>query len=287
MRNIALAGNWSALTELVSALRASTGGTLETHFVEAAETLPPELVKPGNFDLIAVHLCGADAQTAHLLKMLFANAMRPPIFAIVGATGLAHWSRYVEAVEEFSILDPAGTQEIALRIRRLAMEPRPLPADARTMTPALRMGNVWLVESTRYLLGPDGSIARLSFAQARLLGILSEAAGEEVSSESIARRMGHEDWSPQDRSIEVLVRRLRKKVAALSAQPLVGNEGRQRYCLASIPRRCLLSSEFVRRALEHDSGSGMSRLRVEAAVMPAHRGPWLGRQGRSAVQAAG
>ncbi|MET0312439.1 MAG: helix-turn-helix domain-containing protein [Burkholderiaceae bacterium] len=266
-RKIALAGDWSGMPDLEAALRGTEG--LAADLVDASLATPEDLVRRGAFDLLLFHLGTHSAEAARQLRALFAHSMRPRIFAVVDAAGFEAWSRFAQAVDDFCVLDSQSIPEIALRVRRLALAPRPIAPDMRTATPALRLGDIWLVEATRYLIGTSGGIVRLSFAQARFLSLLCGAAGEFVEAEVLAGKLGYEDWTPADRSIEVLVRRLRKKMAALTPQPVVENTGRTEYRLAAIPQRCLLPAEFVRHALAQTPETGFSRLRVEAAVLPS------------------
>lgn len=269
MRKIAFAGGWSGMTELEAAMRDGADG-LSAELVDARAASPEELIRRGTCDLLLLYLGGRSAQeTALLLRALFGYSVRPPIFVLVDAGGFNEWSRFAQAVDDFCVLGAQSIPEIALRVRRLALAPRPVAPDLRNTTPALRLGNVWLVEATRYLIGTDGGIVRLSFAQARLLSLLCKAAGDYVPAEILAEKLGYESWSPSDRSIEVLVRRLRKKMTPLSMHPVVENSGRTEYRLAAIPQRCLLPAEFVRRALQQAPTTGLSRLRVEAAVLPS------------------
>lgn len=269
MKKIAFAGDWSGMSELEAALRDGADG-LSAEMVDARAALPEDLIRRGACDLLLLHLGGRASQdSARLLRALFGYNVRPPIFVLVDAAGFEGWSRFAQAVDDFCVFGAQSIPEIALRVRRLALAPRPLAPDLRNTTPALRLGDVWLVESTRYLIGPGGGIVRLSFAQARLLSLLCKAAGDYVPAEILAEKLGYEGWSPSDRSIEVLVRRMRKKMAPLSLHPVVENAGRTEYRLAAIPQRCLLPAEFVRHALQQAPTTGLSRLRVEAAVLPS------------------
>lgn len=269
MRKIAFAGDWSGMSELEAALRDGADG-LSADLVDARAASPEDLIRRGACDLLLLHMGGRSAHAAVLLlRALFGYSVRPPVFVLVDAGGFNEWSRFAQAVDDFCVLGAQSIPEIALRVRRLALAPRPVAPDLRNTTPALRLGNVWLVESTRYIIGADGGIVRLSFAQAKLLTLLCQAAGEYVPADILAGKLGYEDWSPSDRSIEVLVRRMRKKMTPLSLHPVVENSGRTEYRLAAIPQRCLLPAEFVRRALQQAPTTGLSRLRVEAAVLPS------------------
>ena len=83
---------------------------------------------------------------------------------------------------------------------------------------AQRIGPLVLERDARRLTGPDGEIA-LSGAEFALLAALADAPGRVLSRDLLLDRVFGRDASPFDRSVDVLVSRLRKKIEADPSRP--------------------------------------------------------------------
>ena len=83
---------------------------------------------------------------------------------------------------------------------------------------AQRIGPLLLEREARRLSGPGGEIA-LSGAEFALLVTLADAPGRVLSRDTLLDRVFGRDATPYDRSIDVLVSRLRKKIEADPARP--------------------------------------------------------------------
>ena len=66
----------------------------------------------------------------------------------------------------------------------------------------------------RCLVGAGGRRATLTAAEVSIMAALCEAPGRPVSREVLAARMGRRLAGPDDRGIDVLVSRIRRKLAA-------------------------------------------------------------------------
>ncbi|QTH72684.1 response regulator transcription factor [Pseudoalteromonas xiamenensis] len=64
----------------------------------------------------------------------------------------------------------------------------------------------------RTLINPQGYESRLTEAEHKVLICLIANAGKATSREKISEDIGQVDWSPNDRTVDVLVGRLRKKL---------------------------------------------------------------------------
>ena len=64
--------------------------------------------------------------------------------------------------------------------------------------------------STYAITSPKGESVRLTTHEFRLLTIFAKNAGHVLSRDQILQKLSSRDWSPDDRSIDVLVGRLRK-----------------------------------------------------------------------------
>jgi DNA-binding response OmpR family regulator len=119
-----------------------------------------------------------------------------------------------------------ATVEAVARIRAVLrrsglgpMAPQPVAAAA----PEATAPGVWrLVPEDRCILAPDGTVHRLTGVEFELLRLLTAAAGEPVDREIICRQVFRRPWRPEDRSVDDLVKRLRRKTDPLAIQAVRG-----------------------------------------------------------------
>jgi len=107
------------------------------------------------------------------------------------------------------IAKPFSATEITLRIRNLllARNASLLPAHGRT----IEYGPFRLVQMTRRLI-IDAITHQLTSAEARLLAVFLTHPGEVLDRNLLTRGICQREWSHNDRSIDVLVARLRKRI---------------------------------------------------------------------------
>jgi hypothetical protein len=68
------------------------------------------------------------------------------------------------------------------------------------------------VPARRGLLAPDGRAVRLTSAEFELLRLLAAASGDPVGREAISRTVFRRPWRVEDRAIDGLVKRLRRRI---------------------------------------------------------------------------
>ncbi|MEL6964214.1 MAG: response regulator transcription factor [Pseudomonadota bacterium] len=107
------------------------------------------------------------------------------------------------------ITKPFSARELSLRIQNLLMTRR------MALTPAatgkITHGPFTLSQTTRRLV-VDGVSHQLTLAEARLLAIFLCHIGEVLDRNLLTRSICRREWSHNDRSIDVLVARLRKRI---------------------------------------------------------------------------
>jgi len=85
-------------------------------------------------------------------------------------------------------------------------------AGATAKTPAAHITEEWVFDAKAWvLISPDGERARLSAAEYGVLSLLTEAPGEPVSRDHLFVALKKPQSGPDDRSLDVLVSRLRRK----------------------------------------------------------------------------
>ena len=64
----------------------------------------------------------------------------------------------------------------------------------------------------RRLVGPDGADVSLTGTEFNLLSVLAKRAGRPLSRDLLLDAVGNRDWQPYDRSIDLHISHLRKKL---------------------------------------------------------------------------
>jgi DNA-binding response OmpR family regulator len=170
-------------------------------------------------DLLLLRTDGAARHRLHLLGRVRAASSVP---VVVIGTALDSNADRVAALElgaddYFGPTMPVA--EVVARIRAVlrragsnAVAPRPAEAPA---TPWRAIEGGWrLLPHRRALESPAGATVPLTGAEFELMRLLSAALGEPVDRETISRSVFRRPWQAEDRAVDGLVKRLRRKLAA-------------------------------------------------------------------------
>lgn len=115
----------------------------------------------------------------------------------------------LEAGADDYVTKPFNQRELLARVKNIL---RRIP-DARGADAGLKHFAAWVFDpQRRKLTGPDDRSVGLTRAEYELLSALVSHPGEVMSRERLLSQVTHRNWDPNDRTIDVLVRRLRKKV---------------------------------------------------------------------------
>lgn len=112
------------------------------------------------------------------------------------------------------VAKPFNPREILARVKNLVRRVQRLRSletrDAETES--IRVGGWNLDAHRRLLLGDDGETVQLTEGEYQLLQVLLQNIGKTMSRDQLMDRLKHRAWDATDRSIDVLVARLRKKL---------------------------------------------------------------------------
>ncbi len=116
---------------------------------------------------------------------------------------------------------PVNLRELLVRtrniLRRCAAQPKPSAAPAR---PARVQFAGWTLDiGARRLIAADGTDVHLTRGEFELLSYLTERAGQVLERDQLLDRLSSREWSPYDRSVDVLIGRLRGKIEENSKDP--------------------------------------------------------------------
>jgi len=110
------------------------------------------------------------------------------------------------------ICKPVDLLELELRMRALFKRIKGSQQDDESEE-FIEYADFKLHPDNRTLVNPNGEESRLTEAEHKVLICLIANAGKATSREKISEEIGQPDWSPSDRTVDVLIGRLRKKLS--------------------------------------------------------------------------
>lgn len=169
--------------------------------MDALPRLDPALM------LLDVKLPGASG--FELLRSVRARSDLP----VIMVTSCTEARERVEGLElgaDDYVTKPFNARELVARVRNVLRR-----AVERGGAEPLAIGGGWTFDrERRRLVGLEGRRVALTAAEGAIMAALAELPGRPVSREALATRMGRRRGGPDDRSIDVLVSRIRHKLAA-------------------------------------------------------------------------
>jgi two-component system phosphate regulon response regulator OmpR len=121
------------------------------------------------------------------------------------------------------VTKPFDPRELLARVKSVMrrMHARPAPAAASSgdgavatasQAPRIRFGRCELDVEARRVFGPDGREVALTAMEFDLLKVFAEHPGKALSRDRLLTLTRNREWDPYDRSIDIRVARLRRKI---------------------------------------------------------------------------
>ena len=118
------------------------------------------------------------------------------------------------------VTKPFNPRELLARVKNLIRRAR--TEGQQRGKPLLRSFSGWTLDaSRRSLVNSEGRSTALTRGEFELLSAFLDHPGEVLSRERLMSRVTHRVWSPGDRMVDVLVRRLRQKLETRLGEPTV------------------------------------------------------------------
>ncbi|MBD2837665.1 response regulator [Pseudomonas sp. JM0905a] len=119
------------------------------------------------------------------------------------------------------VVKPLNPRELVSRAKNLVRRVRHAqqPAAAAPSTQLKRFAGWMLDNDRRRLIDQDGSETLLTHGEFQLLSVFLRNAGHTLSRDQLMDQIRNREWLPNDRSIDVLVGRLRRKLRDDPAEP--------------------------------------------------------------------
>jgi two-component system OmpR family response regulator len=218
------------------------GAGFATHAVPDGPRMLQMLAR-GAFSLVLIDLKLQFEDGMEVARSLRQRS-RIPIIMLTGHGDDTDRVLGLETAADDFVMKPFNNRELIARIRALLRRSGDVGMGRATRTDPVsheryRFGN-WLINLTaRRLERADGSECELTQAEFALLEVMVLSPNRVISREQLLSRTHSSHSEALDRTIDVLILRLRRKIEANPAQPvLIKTERGLGYCFAADLVRC-------------------------------------------------
>ncbi|EEA95781.1 response regulator [Pseudovibrio sp. JE062] len=172
----------------------------------------------GDVDLIMLDIRLPDDDGLTLLK----EVRKQSDVGIIMVTGRTDEVDRIVALEmeaDDYVIKPFSPRELLARsknlLRRVKAARVPVVADERVLSFA-----GWSLDlDKRGLQSPEGEDVRLTRGEFELLSALVENKGRVLTRDNLLDHLNHREWDPSDRTVDVLIGRLRRKIEVTPKDP--------------------------------------------------------------------
>ena len=199
----------TALNELLVEYFERFGHKLTT---AATATTGKRMLRQDDPDLLILDVMLPDADGMELCRTIRADSTIP-IVMLTARGDVPDRVLGLEFGADDYIPKPFEPRELVARVETLMRRSREVPADRLTA------GHGLVLETATRRVTLQGEVVDLSSMEFELLKILIESRGRVLSREMVLRKMRGIDADIYDRSVDMLISRLRKKLADDSRSP--------------------------------------------------------------------
>ena len=171
---------------------------------------------PANLLLIDINLPGEDG-----LKLTREQRERSDvgIILVTGRTDTVDRIVGLEIGADDYVTKPVEHRELLARVKGLL---RRVGNNRQGATTSIRVFDGWKLDvARRTLQAEDGTYVDMTRAEFKLLALLTSNPGQVLSRERLLHEISRRDWDPSDRTVDVIVRRVRQKLGDNSRTPRI------------------------------------------------------------------
>lgn len=118
------------------------------------------------------------------------------------------------------VTKPFEQRELLARVKNLVRRVRRSRSEANNKTVRRFLG--WTLDlGQRALQDADGNFVELTKAELKTLALLTANPGQVQSRDRILHEIANRDWDPSDRTVDVVIRRLRQKLSDVARNPRI------------------------------------------------------------------
>lgn len=121
------------------------------------------------------------------------------------------------------VTKPFNPRELTIRARNLLNRTQTRPAEEENSSAVLHFNGWTLDENSRNLTSPSGDSHRLPKGEYRALRLLLDSPGKIFTREQLILQMTGRELRPNDRTVDVTIRRIRKHFETDSSSPEIIN----------------------------------------------------------------
>jgi two-component system torCAD operon response regulator TorR len=173
--------------------------------------------RPADILMIDINLPGEDG-----LRLTREQRARSEIgiILVTGRTDTVDRIVGLEMGADDYVTKPFDQRELLARVRNLLRRVRHARPEGETRS--LRRFLGWTLDlSNRTLQDRQGDFVELTRSEFKALAILSGGPGQILSRDRILHEIAHRDWDPSDRTVDVVIRRLRRKLEEDPRRPRI------------------------------------------------------------------
>jgi two-component system phosphate regulon response regulator OmpR len=176
----------------------------------------------GGLDLILLDITMPGEDGLSALRALRAAGARVPVVMLTARGEVVDRVIGIEMGADDYLGKPVDLRELEARIkavlRRTSPELGEAPAPAGRRW---RFGKCWLDTAAAKLLADDGSEVPLTAMEFNLLKLFAENRGRVLNRDQILEGAHDRAWDPYDRSIDIRISRIRRKIEVNPEKPVV------------------------------------------------------------------
>jgi DNA-binding response OmpR family regulator len=207
------------IRELVTGYLARNG--FRTDAARMAGDLDRLLLTTGEPDLIVLDLMLPGEDGLSICRRLRAKS-RVPILMLTARADDIDRIVGLECGADDYVIKPLNPRELVSRTKNLVRRVRHAQASKPTASNshALKQFADWALDTDRRrLIDPQGGETLLTHGEFQLLSVFLRNSGHTLSRDQLMDQIRNREWVPNDRSIDVLVGRLRRKLHDDPAEP--------------------------------------------------------------------
>lgn len=175
---------------------------------DGAEMRDIVAVRPADLFMIDINLPGEDG--LQLTRELRSQS-EVGIILVTGRSASVDRIVGLEMGADDYVTKPFEQRELLARVKNLLR--RVLQAKMSAVPKQMRRFTGWTLDlAGRTLKDEDGSFIELTRAEFKTLALLTSVPGQVMSRERLLREIAHREWDPSDRTVDVVIRRLRQKL---------------------------------------------------------------------------
>jgi two-component system torCAD operon response regulator TorR len=173
--------------------------------------------RPADLLMIDIQLPGEDGLA---LTRELRQGSEVGIILVTGRTDTVDRIVGLELGADDYVTKPFDQRELLARVKNLLR--RVKRAASASDTGSVRRFLGWTLDlGSRTLRGADGDFIDLTRAEFKALALLSANPGKVLSRDRLLHEIAHRDWDPADRTVDVVIRRLRQKLGDDSRHPRI------------------------------------------------------------------